>query len=1021
MRFEVTALTTTRDRTCQALTECDPAAREWERVGQTATTDRICSNTVRQCRVFAAADNTTCSRCDPGFWRRSLYECAPCPVGHACAGLVLEPCAAGSAQPLAMQDACIPCVNGTIQVNMGQPKCAPCLQDKYQPSAGQTECLTIAPGYYPLVQSIKESSDADSGDGVLANVGIAPCEAGTACSAGVAVSCPAGTYSSPKSAKCTTCGPAGYSSEPESAECIAVVVGWYSTGPGGNVSTGTEPCPTGSYCRDGVRRECPLGTFQDVTVATACKPCGVGHYSNVTGRVASCPSIAHGFYGIGGTASTRQQQAPCPAGSYCVDGVRINCPLDTYRTQLLGTNPDDCDPCTSTCPAGTSHLSPRCDLVTGEARCVDLVLPSVTLQQPNRNPYYVELGMSVFADPGAVCTDTHDGEISPVSSDASATVMPNQSGSYTVTYTCTDAANLSSTVARSVIVRDTIAPVLTLKGREKDTVVEGGMYKDPGVAVVDAGDPSVSVTVAGWPLPTNLLGTFALTYRASDASGNEASPVQRLVTILPAEAEADALLAARVAYGAVYSKNETGLALALQAASRAYVLVGGGGDPMEAAQAAARQFHASQLSPSESTSSNDSSASSTTLGLGIVAGLMLVIIIVLVLRRPRSTSSKHRRIEPADYITNEAYIGGSNSAAGQGARVLHADWNSACAPEVDTRKYMSELRNAAADNSGSAPTSQLAHDYMEVDHPRTGRAAGNNDYLLPKAAAAETETYAACSGSDYVQVTDDEPTQAEYCEVAETSQGGDQRPPAALPRGHAEYATPLPAAQPADMTEIGAGFDEYAEPFEGPRTAFAAAQMARGGAAAEGDGYEYAESATTSTYEYAEPPTASSYEYSALQRDTEQEYDTAVAVQAKAAHAITPSLAAKAPSTERSAYTTMKLTTAVVLESEEGADGETDASLASPKTSAYNRLSLGGGQDTDDESAVKRLMPQWLQATLSRDKAREYLSDRPVGSFIVRKSSQEGCFALTLKVSSNKVRKDPEKTIGRGGIAVSLG
>lgn len=60
-----------------------------------------------------------------------------------------------------------------------------------------------------------------------------------------------------------------------------------------------------------------------------------------------------------------------------------------------------------------------------------------------------------FTDPGATANDNEDGTISSVSSDASSTHPDvNHTGTYTVTYTATDAAGNSGTATRTVIVKN---------------------------------------------------------------------------------------------------------------------------------------------------------------------------------------------------------------------------------------------------------------------------------------------------------------------------------------------------------------------------------------------------------------------------------------------------------------------------------------------------------------------------------------------------------------------------------------
>ena len=80
-------------------------------------------------------------------------------------------------------------------------------------------------------------------------------------------------------------------------------------------------------------------------------------------------------------------------------------------------------------------------------------LPSVTVT--GNNPATVELGTS-YTDAGATATDA-SGDVTVVTSGD--TVDANTLGTYTITYTSTDASGNSGTGTRTVNVVDTTAPV----------------------------------------------------------------------------------------------------------------------------------------------------------------------------------------------------------------------------------------------------------------------------------------------------------------------------------------------------------------------------------------------------------------------------------------------------------------------------------------------------------------------------------------------------------------------------------
>jgi hypothetical protein len=106
-------------------------------------------------------------------------------------------------------------------------------------------------------------------------------------------------------------------------------------------------------------------------------------------------------------------------------------------------------------------------------------------------------------------------------------------GSYTITYTATDAGNNTTTVTRTINVIDTEAPVLKLLGNAVDTVERWSDYVDAGYTVSDYCNPEseVTVTITG-TANTQSVGLYTLTYCAEDASGNKSPCATRYVVVV---------------------------------------------------------------------------------------------------------------------------------------------------------------------------------------------------------------------------------------------------------------------------------------------------------------------------------------------------------------------------------------------------------------------------------------------------------------------------------------------------------
>ena len=124
-----------------------------------------------------------------------------------------------------------------------------------------------------------------------------------------------------------------------------------------------------------------------------------------------------------------------------------------------------------------------------------------------------------YTDAGATASDNCDGDITSRISVVNA-VDANTPGTYTVTYNVSDTVgNAAVQVSRTVIVSDSIAPVVTLVGAASMTNECHTSFTDPGATANDNCASSMSVVTSGSVNP-NAVGTYTLTYTATDPSGN---------------------------------------------------------------------------------------------------------------------------------------------------------------------------------------------------------------------------------------------------------------------------------------------------------------------------------------------------------------------------------------------------------------------------------------------------------------------------------------------------------------------
>ena len=97
--------------------------------------------------------------------------------------------------------------------------------------------------------------------------------------------------------------------------------------------------------------------------------------------------------------------------------------------------------------------------------------------------------------------------------------------------------NVSSpitTVAEYVYtLEDTTAPIITLTGDAECHVNVDGSYVDQGASAVDNVDGNITVVPTGLPVVTSTIGTYIISYNATDSAGNPAETVTRSVYVDP--------------------------------------------------------------------------------------------------------------------------------------------------------------------------------------------------------------------------------------------------------------------------------------------------------------------------------------------------------------------------------------------------------------------------------------------------------------------------------------------------------
>jgi len=132
-----------------------------------------------------------------------------------------------------------------------------------------------------------------------------------------------------------------------------------------------------------------------------------------------------------------------------------------------------------------------------------------------------------FTDPGA--TAAVCGGSVPVTS--TGTVNNHAPGNYTITYSAT-ANGQTTTATRTVTVEaDNSAPTIEVLGANPMTVECHTSFTDPGATAHDACAGDFAATASGSVNP-DVVGTYVITYNATDPSGFAATPVTRTVNVV---------------------------------------------------------------------------------------------------------------------------------------------------------------------------------------------------------------------------------------------------------------------------------------------------------------------------------------------------------------------------------------------------------------------------------------------------------------------------------------------------------
>ncbi|MEA3495112.1 MAG: DUF5011 domain-containing protein [Bacteroidota bacterium] len=154
------------------------------------------------------------------------------------------------------------------------------------------------------------------------------------------------------------------------------------------------------------------------------------------------------------------------------------------------------------------------------------------------NPVYVEI-MTPYNEAGVNYSDNY-WPTNKITYSVDGLVDTTSIGTYTISYSVTDASgNGPNTISRTVIVWDSTAPVITLKGYSEIVTEVNEPFVDPGVNINDNSHSGFEVFTSGTyykyfegQTSPDSIGLFSIFYYVKDAAGNTSSMIARVVNVV---------------------------------------------------------------------------------------------------------------------------------------------------------------------------------------------------------------------------------------------------------------------------------------------------------------------------------------------------------------------------------------------------------------------------------------------------------------------------------------------------------
>ena len=154
---------------------------------------------------------------------------------------------------------------------------------------------------------------------------------------------------------------------------------------------------------------------------------------------------------------------------------------------------------------------------------VDTTAPKITLEGEQ---IYNQSYAKEYVEPGYTVTDNYDENLTEKVQISKEKISEDE---YNLVYTVEDSSGNKASETRNVHIIDDIPPVITINGNANMQILLNSKYEEKGATANDErdGDITTKIEITG-SVDTSKTGTYTITYKVADNSGNEAIKTRKV-------------------------------------------------------------------------------------------------------------------------------------------------------------------------------------------------------------------------------------------------------------------------------------------------------------------------------------------------------------------------------------------------------------------------------------------------------------------------------------------------------------